>query len=97
MSNTASTHNPEVVYRDKVRYRYVPVQETLRTDELGTYVTYGLSVRTEEKEIAFVSDVCTDFDEVRELASLCTEKELDPDQLPDVIEDFLAEGGMIHA
>ena len=75
----------------KVRYCYIPVQETLTSEELGTYTTFSLSVRTTEEEIAFVSDISTDFEEVRHLAELCTEKQLDPEQLPDVLEDFLVE------
>lgn len=77
--------------RRKVRYRYVPIQQTLKSDELGTYVTHGISVRTVEEEVTFISDLSTDFEAVQRLADLCTEQELDPTQLDDVIEDFLAE------
>ncbi len=83
------------LFRSKVQYQYVPVQETLTTDELGTYVTYSLSVRTVEKEIAFVRDVSTDFEAVRHLAELCTENQLDPEHLSDVIDDFLVDGALI--
>ena len=95
MSNNHNTSNPKVVFQKNVRYRYVPVQETLTTDELGTYVTYGLSVRAVEEEIAFISDVSTEFEEIQHLANVCTEKQLDPDHLSDVLEDFLAEGSLI--
>ena len=84
-------NNPKLIYRNEVKYRYVPVQETLEDDDIGTYVTYGLSVRAVEEEIAFVSDVSTELEEIQHLAEVCTEKQLDPEQLPDVIEDFLAE------
>ena len=72
----------------------VPVQETLTSDELGTYVTYSVSVRTVEEEVAFVRDVSTDYEEIRQLTELCTDKELDPGQINDVIEDFLADPEM---
>lgn len=75
-----------------VRYRYVPVQETVTDDEGNRHVTYGLSVRTVEDEIIYVSDVSTDFEELAKLADVCTEKGLEPIHLDDVIEDFLAEG-----
>ena len=78
----------------KVRYRYVPIQQTLLSEDNDAYVTYGISVRTVEDEIAFVSDVSTEFEEVQRLAALCTEQELDPLHLMDVVEDFLAEGGV---
>ena len=73
----------------------VPVQETLTSDELGTYVTYSVSVRTVEEEVAFVRDVSTDYEEIRQLTELCTDKELDPGQINDVIEDFLADPEMV--
>ena len=75
----------------KVRYRYVPVEQTLKTEEHQSYVTFGISVRTVEDEVTFISDLSTDFEAVSRLAELCTEQELDPVHLSDVIEDFLAE------
>ena len=91
MSNN-KTHIPTV--KREVRYRYVPVQETLQTEDNAKYVTYGISVRTVEDEVAFVSDISTEFEEVSRLADICTAQELDPEQLGDVIEDFLAEGSV---
>ena len=91
MSKNRNHHNPIFSTVRKPKYRYVPVQETLKSEELGTYVTYSLSVRTIEEEIAFVSDVSTDYEEIEQLAALCTIKELDPIHLEDVIQDFLAD------
>ncbi len=91
MSKNTIHHNPIFSAVRKPKYRYVPVQETLTSDELGTYVTYSLSVRTVEEEITFVSDVSTDYEEIKQLADLCTIKELDPIHLEDVIQDFLAD------
>ena len=71
----------------EARYRYIPVRETLKNEETE-YVSYGISVRSAEEEIAFVSDISTDFEEVRRLADLCTEQELAPEHLEEVIEDF---------
>ena len=84
-------NNPNLVYCNKAQYRYVPVQETITTEENEVRVTYGISVRTVEEEIAFVRDVSTELEEIQALTDLCTEKQLAPIQLPDVIEDFLAE------
>ena len=94
MSKKHTIHNPTILFQSKPRYRYVPVQETLRSDELGTYVTYSLSVRTVEEEISFVRDVSTNFEDVQHLADLCTERQLDPMHLDDVINDFLIEPTM---
>ncbi len=81
----------------KVRYRYVPVQEAITDDEGNRQITYGLSVRTVEDEIIYISDVSTDFEEIAKLADVCTEKGLEPIHLGDVIEDFLAEGSLTLA
>ena len=91
MSNNHNKSNPKVVFQKNVRYKYVPVQETLTTDELGSYVTYGLSVRAVEEEIAFVSDVSTVYEEIERLADICSAKQLDPVHLEEVVQDFLAD------
>ena len=76
-------------------YRYVPIMETLENEELGRYVTYAISVQNADGEIGRVSDVSTDPEEVRELANICTEQDLDPEQLLDIIEDFLGRENII--
>ncbi len=90
--NKSNERSAKTLFCNKVRYRYVPVQETLTSDELGTYVTYGISVRAVEEEIAFISDVCADFEEIRQLADICTEKQLAPEHISEVIYDFISEG-----
>lgn len=42
-----------------------------------------------EREVAFVSDVSTDRAAVEQLARRCTEGQLDPIHLLDVVEDAL--------
>ena len=91
MSKKNTKHQPTIVYRHKPRYEYVPVQETLTSDELGTYVTYSISVRTVSEEIAFVRDVSPDFEDARDFAEKCTREQLLPEHLDDLIEDFLIE------
>ena len=91
MSKKNFNRNPVISKVRKPKYHYVPVQETLSSDELGTYVTFSLSVRTVEEEIYFISDITTDCEKIKHLADLCTNKELDPIQLKDVIEDFIGD------
>ena len=91
MSKKVFYHNPIFSRVRKPKYRYIPVQETLTNDELGTYVTFGLSICTVEEEISFVSDITTDYEEIKRLADLCTTKELDPIHLKDVLEDFITD------
>ena len=73
-------------------YRYGAVRERCRTGEIGTYVTYGLRayqrVGRKWREVAYVSDVCVDPAVVRRLARSCTQGNLDPCHLFDVVEDF---------
>ena len=74
-------------------YRYASVREKRRTSEIGTYVTYGLRayerVGKKWREVAYVSDVCVDAATVRRLARSCTQGNLDPCHLFDIVEDFL--------
>lgn len=77
------------------RYEYLPVEERLTSEDGEDYVSYGISARDAEKEIAFISDVSTNAEEVARLAKLCTERKLSPEHLRDVIEDFLANESMV--
>ena len=93
MSN--QNKKPKILFQRKPRYQYIPVQETLTSDELGTYVTYSISVRTVSEEVAFVRDLSTEFEEIEHFTDLCTKKQLNPEHLDDVIQDFLVEGALI--
>ena len=87
------TNTTQLTSRSAIRY--VPVMETLENEDLGRYVTYAISVQSADGEIRRVSDVSTDPDEIRELADICTEQDLDPDQILDIIEDFLGRENLI--
>ena len=76
--------------RKHITYRYIPTADVLKSEELGEYVSFGIRVmRVEETQIDLVSDISTELQAVQQLADLCTERELDPNHLSDVIEDFL--------
>ena len=90
MFQTENTTKKQSIVVGKVRYCYVPIQQTIKSEDLGTYISYGISVRAVEDEIIRVSDVSTEYDTVARLAQRCTENELDPIHLGEVIEDFLA-------
>ena len=72
-------------------YRYVAVEESLLSEDGEPYVSYGIRVLSESKQIAYVSDIATDAEKVSALAELCTKLTLNPIHLSDVIEDFFAE------
>ena len=73
-------------------YTFFPIKEELNSEEHGSYTSYGISARDDnDNEIAYVSDVSTEYEQVNRLSELCTQEQLDPSQLQDVVEDFLAE------
>lgn len=88
------TKKPKPVAEEESAYCYFPVRELCHSEELGLYVTYGLHAcrRTERglRAVAYISDVCVDEQAARRLAETCTQGNLDPLHLEDVIEDFLA-------
>lgn len=69
-------------------FRYLPIKENLRSDELGTYISYGIKAfDTASREIMFVHDVSLNEALVTELCRSCTLHQLHPIHLLDVIED----------
>lgn len=79
-------------------FRYALISEKLFSSELGRYRSFGIRafrIRAFQKtecgwrEVAFVSDVSTDRAAVEQLARRCTEGQLDPIHLLDVVEDAL--------
>ena len=75
--------------RTKDRYIYLPLTQHLYTEELGDYVSYGISVTKNGEKIYEVGDVTTDLDALSALCERCTLLRLDPIHLDDVIYDFL--------
>ena len=74
-------------------FRYALISEKLFSSELGRYRLFGIrafqKTECEWREVAFVSDVSTDRAAVEQLARRCTEGQLDPIHLLDVVEDAL--------
>lgn len=74
-------------------YQYLPIQNEVFSPEIGKYRTFGLRVLRiqdgEDQEIMIFSDVSTDFLFTLRLASLLTEKQLDPLHLLDVLSDII--------
>ena len=71
-------------------FQYLPFAEHLHSDELGEYDTYGIkAVDAAGKVLESVSDVSLDGEFVTELCRKCTENQLHPIHLMDVIEDHI--------
>ena len=68
-------------------FRYALISEKLFSSELG--IRAFQKTECGWREVAFVSDVSTDRAVVEQLARRCTEGQLDPIHLLDVVEDAL--------
>lgn len=74
-------------------YLYIPVKETLTSPYMGQYDSFAVAAyQVTEKGtrlVTSISDVSLDESLVSVLACRCTAGQLDPMQLPDVVEDFI--------
>ncbi len=71
-------------------YRYVPVHQVLTNEDIGTYSTFGLQVLwVEETLLEEISDVSPSLSDVQRIAELCTERQLHPEQIHDIVHDLL--------
>ena len=75
---------------------YRCVAESLNAPEIGSYDTFGIVAdevvegKTMGRALAVAEDVSVDGAFVEQLAQRCTELQLEPGQLRDVVEDALA-------
>ncbi len=72
------------------KYKYLVLKQVFKNDDGEKYVTYGLRVMRGDNEIALISDISTNYEDIRRLAETCTRDGLDPIHINDVVEDFLA-------
>ena len=76
-------------------FRYVIIQENVFSHDIGSFMSFGIQaveeVAAARKVVARVSDISTDADFVQALADLCTNLQLDPIHLFDVVADKFAE------
>jgi len=71
-------------------YLYTVTQDELYLPETGKYRTYGIRVEgAGGEEFLKVSDISTDRKMVEDLAKRCTDGQLAPAQLFEIIEDLL--------
>lgn len=67
---------------------YIPKLEKIHNPEIGSYSSFGIAVYQDKKLILFVSDISTEEALVTNLAMHCSQQQLSPTHLYDVIEDF---------
>ena len=70
-------------------YDYTVIAEALYSEDIGDYISYGISVHTEGGEIERISDISDEQELVKGLAELCNREGLDVIHFKDVVEDFL--------
>ena len=89
------TQNKIVEREEFSMFVYRCVAERLNHPEMGNYDTFGIVAdeviegKTMGRALAAVEDVSVDSAFVEQLARKCTELQLEPSQLQDVIEDAL--------
>ncbi|MCI9084809.1 MAG: hypothetical protein HFE51_00110 [Clostridia bacterium] len=70
--------------------RYIPFKEILHSDEISFYISFGMKILDNCNAILLsISDISPDKLRVYSLCNLCTQKQLSPIHLYDVIEDIL--------
>ena len=70
-------------------YLYLPVKEQLFHPDIGAYTSFGLAAFLAVQQLAFISDVSTDLALVQDLSQSCTDGQLEPIHLQDVILNSL--------
>ena len=70
--------------------RYEVVKESIISDEIGIYESFGIkAVNSEGKEMIRYDDISLNEHTVIELCEKCNDFQLDPVHLLEVIEDFI--------
>ena len=73
------------------RLRYKTVREKRNSDELGSYVTYGIIIYKNKKLLKYISDVSNIKRDVQDLVRRCNEEQLDPIHIEEVVDDYLTD------
>lgn len=71
-------------------YRYLPFKERLYSDDLGYYETFGIKVLNENsQEVMSISDVTPDKALITCFCNKCSDEQLSPIHLCEVLDDNL--------
>ena len=70
-------------------YIYTVIAEDGYHEDIGAYVSYGISACADGKEVERISDISDERGTVERLAELCNRESLDVIHLRDVVEDHL--------
>ncbi len=84
MSNKKETQNQR---EELVTYRVTAEPRT--TEDGVNYTAFGIAAMSGEETLASVADISASREEVESLAERCTRNRLAPEQLRDVVEDYI--------
>ena len=74
-------------------YLYLVIKEHIVSDNNTESITYGIKVLfctcTHVTEKLRIHDISTDYDMITRIAALCTNEQLDPVHLPDIVQDMI--------
>lgn len=71
-------------------YQYLTIRQTLLSNELGIYKTFGINVVNRTGETVFtIPDVSPSREFAENLCRICYENQLSPIHLINIIEDFI--------
>jgi len=77
-------------------YHYVLRCDRLFSEDIGSYVAYGLDVLDETHTcISTIRDITTDKAALAHLVELCNSLQLSPVHIHDVVEDFVEHGLLV--
>ena len=69
--------------------KYRSIREEMFSDEIGSYISYGIELTDGDNVVRKISDVSTDEETVSHLVLLSNELNLSPIHIDDVISDIL--------
>ncbi len=69
--------------------KYRSIREEMFSDEIGSYISYGIELADGDNVVRKISDVSTDEETVSHLVLLSNELNLSPIHIDDVISDIL--------
>lgn len=72
----------------KITYCLIPSTVCINDEEI---ITYGIAALQGNIILDYIMDISDEYNSVLSLAELCTEEELDPIHIEDVVRDFLIE------
>ena len=72
-------------------YRYEVHEESLFSQEMGNYKSFGIAAYCNGEMVTYISDVSLRRDDVEHLAELCTTFALSPVHMNDIVEDYFGQ------